>query len=47
MVLSSFYEGFVWTGNIILGFVLVLLGNAILLTPIEKITREKLSNRMD
>jgi len=47
VVLSSLYEGFVWTGNIILGFVLVLLGNAILLTPIEKITREKLSNRMD
>jgi len=47
MVLSSLYEGVVWTGYIILSFVLILLGNAILLTSIEKITREKLFNRMD
>lgn len=39
VVLSSLFEGFVLSNNIILGLVLVLLGNAILLTPIEKITK--------
>jgi len=37
VALSSFFEGFVWTNNIVLGFVLVLTGNAILLTPINKL----------
>jgi len=34
--LSSVFEGFVWTNNIFIGFVMVLLGNFILLTPPEK-----------
>ena len=38
VTLSSLFEGFVWTPNVITGFVLVLLGNAILLTPTEKIS---------
>ncbi len=33
VVLSSFFEGFSWTHNTFLGFALVLIGNAILLTP--------------
>lgn len=37
VVLSSLFEGFVWTGNTVLGFVLVLLGNAVILTPVDKI----------
>lgn len=38
VTLSSLFEGFIWTNNIILGFVLVLLGNAIVLTPSSKIS---------
>lgn len=37
ITLSSMFEGFEWTSNIILGFALVLTGNAIVLTPIDKI----------
>lgn len=37
--LSSLYEGFVWSDNIVIGFVMVLLGNLILLTPARKIER--------
>ncbi len=37
VVLSSFFEGFVWSANTVLGFVLVLLGNAVILTPTDKI----------
>ncbi|MBX2848141.1 MAG: DMT family transporter [Acidiferrobacterales bacterium] len=37
VTLSSLFEGFQWSTNIVLGFVLVLLGNAILLTPIAKL----------
>ncbi len=37
VILSSLFEGFKFTNNIILGFILVLIGNAIVLTPKEKI----------
>ncbi len=37
ITLSSVFEGFEWSANIFLGFALVLLGNAIVLTPIDKI----------
>jgi len=35
--LSSMFENFIWTRYVILGFVMVLMGNAIVLTPKEKI----------
>lgn len=38
VILSTLFEGFVWTDNTFLGFALVLIGNAILLTPVEKIS---------
>ena len=37
VILSSLYEGFEFTDNIIIGFILVLIGNVIVLTPQEKI----------
>ena len=37
VILSTLFEDFVWTQSTVFGFVLVLLGNAIILTPIEKI----------
>jgi len=37
VALSSMFEGFIWTPNIILGFLLVLIGNAIALTSAEKL----------
>lgn len=37
VILSSLFEGFVWTNNTFIGFALVLTGNAILLTPFGKI----------
>ena len=39
VVFSTLYEGFIWHQSTILGFVLVLSGNAIVLTPFEKILR--------
>ena len=39
VVLSSLFEGFVWTGYTFTGFVLVLLGNAVILAP-EKKTKQ-------
>ncbi|PWK53741.1 DMT family transporter [Pleionea mediterranea] len=39
VVFSTLYEGFVWHQSTILGFILVLSGNAIVLTPFEKILR--------
>ncbi|GHA03658.1 membrane protein [Arenicella chitinivorans] len=39
VILSSLFEGFVWTGYTILGFCLVLLGNAIVLTPVDRLRR--------
>jgi len=37
VVLSSLFEGFVWSVNTVAGFALVLLGNAVILTPTAKI----------
>lgn len=37
LILSSIFEDFIWTPNIILGFGLILLGNAIVLTPAKKL----------
>lgn len=37
VTLSMIFEGFVWHSNTVIGFVLVLMGNVIVLTPIEKI----------
>ncbi len=39
VVLSSLFEGFAWTGYTILGFALVLIGNAIVLTPVDRLRR--------
>ena len=37
VTLSMMFEGFVWQGSTVIGFVLVLIGNVIVLTPINKI----------
>ena len=37
VVLSGLFEGFVFTQNIFIGFILVLIGNAVVLTPQDKI----------
>ncbi|MFY8274535.1 DMT family transporter [Pseudoalteromonas sp. SSDWG2] len=37
VVLSTLFEGFVWQLNTVYGFALVLLGNAIVLTPFDEI----------
>lgn len=37
VLLSTVFEGFVWHANTVFGFVLVLVGNAIVLTPIAKV----------
>lgn len=37
VVLSTLFEGFVWTGYTFAGFALVLAGNALVLTPFAKI----------
>ena len=39
VVLSSIFEGFVWTSNTFLGFALVLLGNAIILVPNQSLLK--------
>lgn len=36
VVLSSLFEGFVWSGSTALGFVLVALGNLLVLAPVER-----------
>jgi len=41
--LSSIFEEFIWTDNVIIGFVMVLLGNFIVLTPVDKLV--KFTNR--
>ena len=38
VILSTIFEGFVWSSSTFLGFALVLIGNAIILTPVEKLT---------
>jgi len=40
VILSSIFEGFNWTGYTITGFVLVALGNLIMLLPIDKIRKK-------
>lgn len=37
VILSTLFEGFIWQLNTIFGFLLVLVGNAIVLTPMNKI----------
>ncbi len=37
VVISSFYEDFEWTGYTILGFILVAMGNLLMLIPMQKI----------
>jgi len=39
VALSSIFEGFTWTANTFIGFALVLLGNAIILTPSNSLAR--------
>lgn len=39
VALSSIFEAFTWTGNTFIGFALVLMGNAIILTPKNTFTR--------
>lgn len=39
VVLSSIFEDFTWTDNTFIGFALVLLGNAIILTPNNSLRR--------
>lgn len=37
VILSTLFEGFVWHINTVIGFILVLAGNAIVLTPMNRI----------
>lgn len=37
VLLSTYFEGFTWQANTFIGFSLVLLGNAIVLTPFDKL----------
>lgn len=37
VILSTIFEGFLWHANTVFGFVMVLAGNAIVLTPVAKI----------
>ncbi|WP_105166561.1 DMT family transporter [Pseudoalteromonas sp. T1lg23B] len=37
VMLSTYFEGFVWQENTFIGFLLVLFGNAIVLTPFDKL----------
>ena len=37
VILSTLFEGFVWSQSTVIGFVMVLLGNAIILTPAQKL----------
>lgn len=39
VIFSTLYENFVWHQSTVLGFALVVLGNAIVLTPMEKVRR--------
>lgn len=39
VTLSSFFEGFVWTLPIVIGFAMVLIGNIIVLTPADKFAK--------
>lgn len=44
VILSTLFEGFEWHTHTVVGFVLVLLGNAIVLTPMQKV-RKYLASR--
>lgn len=44
VILSTLFEGFEWQVNTVAGFILVLLGNGIVLTPMQKI-RELIAAR--
>lgn len=37
VILSTLFEGFIWQANTFIGFSLVLVGNAIVLTPTKRI----------
>ena len=37
VILSTLFEGFVWSQSTVLGFILVLIGNTIILTPMQKL----------
>ncbi len=37
VILSTLFEGFIWQLNTVYGFIFVLLGNAIVLTPFDKV----------
>lgn len=39
VIISTLFEGFIWTNNAFIGLFLVLAGNAILLTPMDKVIR--------
>ncbi len=39
VVLSTFFEGFEWHLNTVIGFILVLIGNVIVLTPMQRIRK--------
>jgi drug/metabolite transporter (DMT)-like permease len=39
VTLSMIFEGFVWQTSTIIGFVLVLMGNVVVLTPIDRIRK--------
>lgn len=39
VTLSSFFEGFIWTDNVVLGFVMVLFGNIVVLTSADRLHR--------
>ncbi|RBP48926.1 DMT family transporter [Arenicella xantha] len=39
IVLSSLFENFAWTHNTFVGFALVMLGNAVVLTPFDRLRR--------
>lgn len=39
VVLSMIFEGFMWQTSTVIGFVLVLIGNVVVLTPVDKIMK--------
>lgn len=45
VILSSLFEDFTWSPNIFVGFALVIIGNAIVLTPVDKIKQHREQKR--
>ncbi len=41
VILSSLFEEFTWSANVFIGFALVIIGNAIVLTPMDKIKQRR------